>query len=71
MSQMWFKAGAVLLLQMNTTSPRKLFVTNYDSAAIMGSKSNNQGHWVHTWASMPMLADSDNLPPDDFVSMIP
>ncbi|KAL7930216.1 SGNH hydrolase-type esterase domain-containing protein [Trichoderma chlorosporum] len=29
--------------------------------------NSNQGHWVHTWASMPMLADSDNLPPDDFI----
>ncbi|KAK0756044.1 hypothetical protein N5P37_011417 [Trichoderma harzianum] len=33
----------------------------------MSSTSNSQGHWVHTWASMPMLAESDSLPPDDFI----
>ncbi|KAH8124790.1 SGNH hydrolase-type esterase domain-containing protein [Trichoderma asperelloides] len=33
----------------------------------MGSNSTSQGHWVHTWASMPMIAENDNLPPDDFI----
>ncbi|PON26670.1 GDSL-like Lipase/Acylhydrolase [Trichoderma gamsii] len=33
----------------------------------MSPLSTSQGRWVHTWASMPMLIDGDNLPPNDFI----
>ncbi|UKZ69566.1 uncharacterized protein TrAtP1_010572 [Trichoderma atroviride] len=33
----------------------------------MSSLPNGQGRWIHTWASMPMLIEGDNLPPDDFI----
>jgi hypothetical protein len=34
----------------------------------MSSLTSRQERWVHTWASVPMLADGDNLPPQEFVS---
>jgi hypothetical protein len=45
-------------------------VVNCERVADMSSPSNrHDGRWVHTWASMPMLAEGDNVPSDDFVSM--
>lgn len=65
------KGGLRPLHSYHYRSIRQAFgviATNFDSAAIMSSLSTSQGRWVHTWASMPMLIDGDNLPPHDFVS---